>query len=135
MAGYAGGAAQIVVIVHVAVGAGARRHSVQAGEREPGAVVIELRVSPVAGAMALLASLGEARGDVVGIRGSLEILQVAADACRGVDRVVVVDVAIGTLPRRNGVHSREREVSKVVVERCIRPGASGVTLVACLREI
>ena len=68
--------------------------------------MVKRRVCPVAGAMALLASLGEARGDVVGIRGSLEILQVAADACRGVDRVVVVDVAIGTLPGRHCVQSR-----------------------------
>ncbi len=65
------------------IGAGARWHGVQSGEREPGAVVVELRVRPVAGVMALLASLREVRSRVVGIGGSLEILQVARHA-RGV---------------------------------------------------
>ena len=49
----------------------------QSGKREPGAVVVELRVRPVAGVMALLAGLREIRSRVVGIGGSLEILQVA----------------------------------------------------------
>ena len=48
-----------------------------ARERKAGAVMVELRVHPVAGAVALFAGLGEIRGDVVGIGGSLEILQVA----------------------------------------------------------
>ncbi len=52
----------------------------QSGEREPSAVVVELRVRPVAGVMALLASLREVRSRVVGIGGSLEILQVARHA-------------------------------------------------------
>ena len=52
----------------------------QSGERKPGAVVVELRVGPVAGAMALLASLREVRSRMVGIRRSLEILQVARHA-------------------------------------------------------
>ena len=52
----------------------------QPGEGEPGAVVVKLRVRPVAGVMALLASLREVRSQVVGIRGSLEILEVARHA-------------------------------------------------------
>ena len=88
------------------IGAGAWWHRVHSGERKPGAVVVKRRVRPVAGAMALLAGLRETRGDVVGIRGPLEILQVAADARRGVESVVVVDVAIGTLPWRHCVQSR-----------------------------
>ena len=97
--------------------------------------MVERRVRPVAGAMALLAGLGETRGDVVGIRGPLEILQVAADARGGVERVVVVDVAIGTLPRRHCVQSRQWEPRRVVVEGRIRPSAGVVALVAGLREI
>ena len=62
------------------IGAGARWDGVQSGERKPGAVVVELRVRPVAGVMALLAGLGEVRSRVVGIAGSLEILQVARHA-------------------------------------------------------
>ena len=50
------------------------------GERKPGAVMVELRVCPVAGVMTLFASLREVCGRVVGIGGSLKILQVARDA-------------------------------------------------------
>ena len=82
MAGDAGRAGQIVVVVDVAVSAGPRWDCVQPGERKPGAVVVELRVHPVAGVMALLAGLREVRSHVVGIGGSLEILQVTGDAGR-----------------------------------------------------
>ena len=43
-------------------------------------------------------------------------------------------MAIGAQPRRNGVHAREEESGRVVVERCIRPGNGVVTLIAGLRE-
>jgi len=52
----------------------------------------------------LLAGLGEAGSHVVGIRSSLEVLQVAAHACGRRQVVVVVDVAIRALSRRHGVH-------------------------------
>ncbi len=45
--------------------------------------------------MALLAGLREVRRRVVRIRRALEILQVARDAGRRGDVVVVVDVAVG----------------------------------------
>ena len=72
---------------------------------------------------------------MIRIRGVLEILQVATHAGRVGDRKVIVNVAIGALPRRHGVHSCERKVGKVVVERRVRPGTGGMTLLASLREI
>ena len=59
MAGGTGRAVQLVVVVNVTIGASARWHGMQSGERKPGAVVVELRVRPVAGVMALLAGLRE----------------------------------------------------------------------------
>ena len=135
MARDAGGGGQVVIVVDVTIGTGTRRHGVTAGEREPGAVVIERGVEPGASAVALFAGLREIRGDVIGIGGSLEILQVAAHAGRGVEVVVVVDMAVGAGARRNGVQAGEREPGAVVIERGIEPGAGVVTLVAGLREI
>src|SRR5215831_10156895 len=107
----------------------------QPSQREPGAVVVELRVHPVTGVMALLASLGEVRRRVVGIGGSLEIFQVAGHAGGVAQSVVVVNVTIGAGARWHGVQSGERESGTVVIKRCIQPSASGVTLLARLREI
>jgi hypothetical protein len=59
VARHAGRAVQVVVVVDVTIGAGARWDGMQSGERKPGAVVVELRVHPVTGGMTLLAGLGE----------------------------------------------------------------------------
>ena len=67
-------------------------------------------IRPVAGAVALLTGLRETRRHVVRIRRALEILQVATHARRSGDRVVIVNVTIGALPRRYCVHSREWEI-------------------------
>jgi len=58
----------------VAIGAGARRNRVQAGEREPGAVVIERGIQPGAGGVALGTGLREVRRHVIGIGRSLIVL-------------------------------------------------------------
>jgi len=58
---------------------------------------------------------------MVWIRRSLVVLKVAAHTGVGAQVVIVVDVAIGTLPRRDGVHSSQREIRQVVVERSMRP--------------
>ena len=64
------------------IGAGARWHLVQSGEREPGDVMVECRAHPAASVVALLAGLREIRSRMVGIGGSLEILQVVDRAAR-----------------------------------------------------
>src|SRR5262249_33448524 len=71
-----------VVVVGVTVGALPRRHCMDSREREIGTGVVERGVCPVHRIVALLASLREIRGDVVRIRGALEILQVTSYACR-----------------------------------------------------
>ena len=58
---------------------------------------------------------------MIGIRRTLVILQVTGDAGRAVQVVVIVDVAIGALPRRHGVHSRQRERGQRMVKRRVRP--------------
>ena len=66
--------------------------------------MVEGGVQPVGSVVALVAGLGEVRGDVVGIRRALVVLEVTTHASRGVQRVVIVDVAIRTGARRNCVH-------------------------------
>lgn len=85
--------------------------------------------------MALIAGLGEVGRDVIRIGRALIVSQVAAHARRVRNVVVVVDVAVGALPRRYRVHSRQRESGAVVIERCIRPRRGVVTLLARLREV
>ena len=59
--------------------------------------------------MALITSLREIRGHVVGIRGPLVVLEVAADTSRAGEVVVVVDVAIGADPGRHSVPTAQRK--------------------------
>ncbi len=135
VARHAGVSGQVVVVIDVAVGAGARWHGVQSGERKPGAIVVELRVRPVAGVMALLASLREVRGRMVGIGGSLEILHVARHAGVSGQVVVVIDVAVSAGARWHGVQSGERKPGAIVVELRVRPVAGVMALLARLREV
>ena len=74
MAGHTSRAGQVVVIIDVAIGTCARRDRVQAGEREPGGVVIKCGIQPGAGAMALLAGLREVRCHVIRIGRALKVL-------------------------------------------------------------
>ena len=133
--GYTGRARQVVIIVDVAVGTGPRWHRVISGQREAGAVVIERCIRPGRGVMALIARLREVCRDVVGIRRSLIVLQVATDAGRAVQAVVVIDVAIGADARRHGVQAGEGEAGAGVVKRRVHPVRGVVTGIARLREV
>ena len=126
---------QVVVIVDVAIGASARRHSVGAAQREAGSVVIKRCVQPGAGAVTLIAGLREVRRDVVRVRRALVVLEMAADAGRSGQVVIVVDVAISALARRNRVESGQRKSRGVVIERRIHPVRCVMTLVTGLREV
>ena len=135
MTGHAGRAGQVVVIVNVAIGACARRDRVQAGEREPGGVVIKCGIQPTASGMTLLAGLRKIRVDVVGIGRALEVLQVTGHAGRAGQVVVIVNVTIRARAWRDSMQSGKRESGTVVIKRCIQPTASGMTLLAGLRKI
>jgi len=126
---------QVVIVVNVAIGALARRNRVKSGQRESSGVVIERRIHPVRRVMTLVTGLREVRRDVVRVRRALIVLEMAADAGRSVDAVIVVDVAIRASTRRNGMHSGKREPRGCVVERRTCPVAGAVTLIAGLREV
>ena len=121
---------QVVIVVHVAVRAG--HGGVRPSQRESGGRVIEARTIPRSCVVTLLAGLRKARRYVIRVRRSLEILQVAADASRNRDVVVVVDVALGALQCR--VRTGQRESRVVVIERGLRPCSRVVALLAGLRE-
>lgn len=121
MAGVTRGAIQRVVVVDMAIGALSRWHGVGSSQRESGAVVVECRIQPGSRVVTRSAGLWEVRSGVIWIRRTLVILQVTRNASRAVQVVVVVDVAIGALSWRHGVHSRQREGGQRMVKRGIRP--------------
>jgi len=84
--------------------------------------MVEGGISPCRGVVALLASLREVRSRVIGIRRALVILQMAGDASRTAQIVVVVDVTLGTLPRRNSMRPGQRKAGGGMVEFRVQPG-------------
>ncbi len=130
VARYAGGARQVVVVVHVAIGTLPRRNGVRPGQRESRAVVVEGRIQPGTCVVTLLAGLRKIRRHVIRIGRALEILQVAGHARRTAQRVVVVDMAIYALARRNSVHSRKGEAGRGMIELAVRPQHRVVALLA-----
>lgn len=126
---------QVVVVVRVAIGALPRRHRVRSRQREAGAVVIEGRIEPRTGVVALIAALRKVRRYVIRIRCSLIVLQVTTHAGRASEVVIVVDMAIRALTRWYGVHPRQREVRHVVIERGVRPRRGVMALRASLGKV
>ena len=116
VASHARAAGQVVIVVDMAIGALSRRDGVGACERESCAVMVEGRVQPRAGVVALITSLRKIRAYVIWIRRALIIFQVASHASCAGQVVIVVDMTIGALSRRDGVHARKREFRQVVVE-------------------
>lgn len=108
MTGHAGRAVEGVVVVDVTVRARTRWNSVHASQRETGCGVIEFTVSPQHRVMALLTGRRESRVRH-GRRCVVVVVLVARDACCTRDVVVVVDVAVRALARRNRVRARKRE--------------------------
>ena len=103
-------------------------------EREADGIVIEIRRLPGAGGMALLASLGKAEGNVVGIACLLKIRQMAADARRRCALIPSTYVTGGAI--QGGVHSGESEAGHFqMVEFRAEPGVNGVALLALHRQI
>jgi hypothetical protein len=135
VARYASRDRNVVIVVLVAIGALPRRHGVQAGERECGLRVVEVCRRPAAGSVAGLAGLREAQLDVIGIGRAGVVGQVARYASRDRNVVVVVLVAIGTLPRRHGMHSGKRKTGCRVIELGIQPVIETVAVVTSEREV
>jgi len=110
MAAHAGRCGDVVIPVYVTIEALTRRHRVRSGQGKSGAGVVEFAVGPKHGVMAALARSREVRGHVV-YRAERRVVVglVAAHAGSSGDVVVVVDVAVRTLPRRHRVHARQRE--------------------------
>lgn len=78
--------------------------------------MVEGRIQPGGRVVALVAGLRKIRRDMIRVRRSLEIFQVTGDAGGAGQVVIVIDVAIATLPRWNRVHAGEGEGCRVVVE-------------------
>src|SRR5437763_1253660 len=127
VAAHAGGRGDVVVVVDVTIRTLPRWHGMRTGQNESGGRVIELAVGPGHSVVTLLAGGGEAgmryrrgRGVVVGL--------VATDAGGRGDVVVVVDVTVRTLPRRNRMRTAQNESGGRVIELAIRPGHGVMTL-------
>src|ERR1700675_3463446 len=110
-----------VIVVHVAVHALSWLNGVRARQREGRGVVFERRIRPHRGVVAQFALLRESRGYVGGIRGVLEIVQMARNASGAAQAVIVVDVAVGAQPWRHRVRTGEREPGCGVIELAVGP--------------
>lgn len=80
--------------------------------------------------MALLARLREVGSDVIRIRGSLIILQVATHTGGAAEVVVVIDVAVGADAGRNGMAAAKRKSNRAVIESGVQPRIRAVAGVA-----
>ena len=130
----AGRGVQLVVVVDVAIRALPRRDRVRAGQGKSGRGVIESRAAPGGRAVAGLARRREAGCHMVWIGRALVILQVATDASRAGQIVVIVDVTVRALARWHGVGSRQSETGGGVIELAVGPGYRVMALLAGRRE-
>jgi len=120
----------------VTVAAYARRHHVRTRQLESGAGMVECAIGPPDGVVTAFARRRERRRHVVHRRHCVGVIGLMARYARGATQVVIViDMAIGALPRRHRVRSAERETGAAVIERRIRPRGCVVALLAALREI
>jgi hypothetical protein len=78
----AGSLSQVVVVVNVAIGARARRHSMCTCQGKPSQCMIKAGIQPIIGRVARLASSRKFSGYVVGIPGRLQIFLMATQASR-----------------------------------------------------
>ena len=96
--------------------------------------MVEACRRPSARGVTELARLWEVLLHVIGIRRPLVILQVAGHACRVGEVVIVVDVAIRALPRRNCVQTGKWEAGLGMVEGRGLPRGRVVARLASLCE-
>ena len=105
----------------MAIGAYPRRHGVLSDQCEARVVVIKRRIRPINRVVTRFARRGEAGRPVRRVGRPSVILLMARIAQRAVQGIVVIDVAIGTGPRRHRVRVGQREAGTVVVKRTIGP--------------
>jgi len=129
-------AIQRIVVVDMAIGTETRRHRVHARQLKSCRCMVESAIGPLNGVMAGFAGSWKRGGDVVHRRKSVRVIVLMARyAGRARQVVVVVNVAIGALARRNGVVTSQYEACAVVVEGCVEPRRRVVALVAALGEV
>ena len=120
MAPDARGAVQRVVVIDVTIGALARWHRMHAGQSKSRRGMVKLAVAPLHGVMALLAGRGKTcvcdRGG-----GASEIFLVTGETLSGGEVVVIVHVAVDTLPGRHRVAAGQRKPDRGVVELRVQP--------------
>ena len=121
------------IVVDMTVGALPRWHRVPAGERKSNRGVIEGRVQPIVGSMAIVTGCGESSARVIGIGGRLEVGSVAGItlslhrlklACR---RTLMTGVAV-----YGSMRSGQRKAVVVLLDLHDRnlPAAYGMALLA-----
>ena len=97
-----------------------RRYGVHARELKTSGRVVEHSVGPEHRVVARFAGRREADRDVIHRSRRIVIVGLVARDARCVRQVVVViDVAIGALPRRRSVRSGQRESGAAVIKRCV----------------
>ena len=97
-------AIQRVIVVNVAIGAGARWHHVRSSQLETSTGVVEGTIRPLHGVMASLACRGECDCDVIYRRNGVFVIQLMARVTgRARQVVIVVAVTVGTLAGRDRV--------------------------------
>jgi len=127
-------AIQRVVIVQMAISALARRDCVRAGQRKARRGVVELAIGPPHSVVTTLACCRESRvGHRAGRAGV--VLLVTREARRTVQRIVIINVAIRALTRRDGVSTGQWEPGAGVVERRAQPSCGVMAGAASLRKI
>ncbi len=123
MACNTGRAAQAVVVVDMAIGTLPWWHCVHTGQCKARAGVVEDAIRPEHGVVAGFARGGECSRDMVHGAERGVVVSLVAGHARSVGQVVVVvDVAIGALPRWNCVIPRQRKASRTMIESGIEPG-------------
>lgn len=131
MAGGTCPAVQVVVPVHVALGAW--QGLVRSGQSKSRAVVIEGGIAPRGGVVALLASGGEFGLRMVGIGRAVVILHVAGVAGVAGQVVVPIHVTLGAL--QAGMAASQRKSDRTVIEVRRLPRVRAVAGLTSLRKI
>ena len=131
--GVAVGALKDGVVVRVGVAGSA--HSIRPAVIDIPPGMVEHGTAPGAGAVARVAGCGKACRLMVRICRAVVVRRVTRIAQRSCDVVVAIDVAVGTLPRRNRVLSGQSPPSCRVVESAVHPVDGVVANLACRREI